>query len=112
MEAVSDGLLARLDELTATLGTVSAEASAQQAALEPAFRAATAGLARDFAFVDGVGVRAERARFVRCSHGTAWPQDSLINMRLAVQKMEATLTAAEAELFRRQRTGPSRRERE
>ena len=30
---------------------------AQQASLEPAFQSITAGLARDFAYVDGVGVR-------------------------------------------------------
>jgi hypothetical protein len=57
VEAVADGVLARLDELTATLGAVSADSASQQAALEPAFRAITAGLARDFAYVDGVGVR-------------------------------------------------------
>jgi hypothetical protein len=55
VEAVADGLLARLDELTATLGAVSSEAASQQAALEPVLRAATARLARDFAYVDGVG---------------------------------------------------------
>jgi hypothetical protein len=57
VEAVADSLLARLDELTATLGAVTSEAAAQGAALEPAFRQATVGLARDFAYVDGVGVR-------------------------------------------------------
>lgn len=71
-------MLARLDELSATLRTARAPAPAlarvhgsrslataqvtedvqsQQAALEPAFRNITAGLARDFAYVDGVGVR-------------------------------------------------------
>jgi hypothetical protein len=75
-------MLARLDELTATLGTVraarrcrsqraraypaggraqvSGDAAQQAASLEPAFSAITAGLARDFAYVDGVGVRSAR----------------------------------------------------
>ena len=58
VEAVADGLLARLDELTAMLGTVSADCASQQSGLEPALRSLTAGLARDFAYVDGVGVSA------------------------------------------------------
>jgi hypothetical protein len=39
---------------------VSSDAAAQHASLEPAFTAITAGLARDFAYVDGVGVRVPR----------------------------------------------------
>ena len=76
VEAVADGMLARLDELTATLGTVrrcscrahspradaarsqvSGDAAQQQAMLAPAYSSITAGLARDFAYIDGVGVR-------------------------------------------------------
>ena len=36
---------------------VTEDVQTQQAALEPVFRSITAGLARDFAYVDGVGVR-------------------------------------------------------
>ena len=55
--------------------------ASQQAALEPAFRTILAGLARDFAYVDGVG-------------------DALVNLRVAVQRMEASITAGEAALWR------------
>ena len=60
---------------------VSDDVASQQAALEPAFRTILAGLARDFAYVDGVG-------------------DALVNLRVAVQRMEASITAGEAALWR------------
>lgn len=114
-------MLARLDELTATLGTVRGRACAaatprahparpqvggdaaqQQAVLAPAFSSITAGLARDFAYIDGVGVRRAwplppRSR----AHGSVSRcQDALVNVRAAVQKMEAELALAEAALFK------------
>ena len=86
VEAVADGMLARLDELTATLGTVrrcalcahspradaarsqvSGDAAQQQAMLAPAYSSITAGLARDFAYIDGVGVRARLGRPLPCA---------------------------------------------
>ena len=123
VEAVADGMLARLDELTATLGTVrrcarrarsprsdaassqvSGDAAQQQTMLAPAYRSITAGLARDFAYIDGVGVRCSdcahlcqaRSRVVALDA----LQDALVNVRAAVQKMEAELALAEAALFK------------
>ena len=38
---------------------VSGDAAQQQAMLAPAYSSITAGLARDFAYIDGVGVRCQ-----------------------------------------------------
>jgi hypothetical protein len=101
VEAVRESLLARLDELTATLGTISGDAAQQQTNMEPAFRAITAGLARDFAYIDGVGVRVPSNPL--CASLTSW-QDALVSVRQALASQEAELTAAEALCFRQQRT--------
>lgn len=87
---------------------VTEDVQSQQVALEPAFRNITAGLARDFAYVDGVGVRQSAVRpslpgVTRPASAEASAcaaQDALVNMRVAVQRMEATITAAEANLWR------------
>jgi hypothetical protein len=81
---------------------VGGDAAQQQAVLAPAFSSITAGLARDFAYIDGVGVRRAwplppRSR----AHGSVSRcQDALVNVRAAVQKMEAELALAEAALFK------------
>ena len=75
--------------------------------LAPAFSSITAGLARDFAYIDGVGVRCRSRCLVSRAHVRAHvprvdsrPQDALVNVRAAVQKMEAELALAEAALFK------------
>lgn len=75
------------------------DAAQQQAVLAPAFSSITAGLARDFAYIDGVGVRCARPLPRARAHGSAI-QDALVNVRAAVQKMEAELALAEAALFK------------
>ena len=51
---MAEGMLARLDELSAMLVTVRAEGKQQREALEPVLESVAAGLGRDFAFVDSV----------------------------------------------------------
>ena len=84
VKSTADAMLARLDELGAMLGTLRAEGREQREALEPVLEAFTAGLTRDFAYIDSV-------------------EDTVGVIKNAVSQMEAQLAQLEQNTFRQAR---------